>query len=871
MEVNRPKTPLGQAGHAAPAPAPTVTMKTPEGPKPIQVTPELQAQLKNYVEGKGGESPIEVTIETLANPATRAEAIADVAKILPKDEVKPVAVSQANAYAIGMTPDEIMARIRPNFPSDEAFAAAGAVLHSASETFWNAARRYAETGTAEDRAVAERALAVLNKYIGDFRAGGTDLGRGMRIRQEVTESTPEHLASIQKMVSEAAGEDLESILKKAAAIDDPKKVSGWLSRLRSMNLRDTLVYAWQNALLSNPKSVFKEFLSDLFTASWDTGVRGIAETSGGVPSGSTQTLAYGYVSSFLDSLRLAARALTKGQSQFAPEYQSIEGNVVKAKSHIAELAKGMAKPGENETPGQAAVRYLRMALPTQWQMAADDFNKSWHYNAYRRMYAYEQAGREANDPAAVTSRMRQILENTPENIHEAAMAKALQNSFQEPLQGNLGRMADFVENANLGPGGQVPVGRFIMPFTKVPANLSRWPVRNTPLAAITRRYWDDVAAGGSRKSLANAAVGLGAGVVSAAIPLAYNDMLTGYGPHDPDTRRFWLQTHQPYSFKDPKGGWHSYIGLGPLAMVLGPVADTADVMRFAKTGQADDVENALWSAAFGAGQAMLAPANMMGVGNFFDAIMNPEDNAKYFGENLVTAVAVPQAVWGIERAMDPWRRAHYDLLDNIISHTPGLSKDLPPQVDIWGDKVRWPQGEFGPWTGTPAADALSPIAYKPPGEANPIDTWIYENRLSFPRGEEGRIIGPPGRVQTYSSGGVQTQVQLSPEQHYRIKTLAGNALKDPETKLGAKDLLNALVTGSGPRDLQREWNAGSPELKAEMVLRIWTKYRNAAKQQLLAEDDDLRGKVTDGLRVRAQALTRGSGGVQAPLAQPQLQ
>jgi hypothetical protein len=55
-----------------------------------------------------------------------------------------------------------------------------------------------------------------------------------------------------------------------------------------------------------------------------------------------------------------------------------------------------------------------------------------------------------------------------------------------------------------------------------------------------------------------------------------------------------------------------------------------------------------------------------------------------------------------------------------------------------------------------------------------------------------------------------------------------------------------------------------------MVQRIWTKFRNAAKQQLLAEDEVLRDRVTDGLKLRGAALMRGSGG-QAPAAAPQIQ
>lgn len=863
----------GEAAAAEAAPAVTLkgaaeeaVAKGEQAPK-LEITPELQKKMASFAEGKR-DSPVDIAIEGLADPATRQQTVLEVAKIIPKDSVKPIAVTKANAYALQMPAEEVMARLRPSFPDDEMFAAAGAVMNSAGETFYTLSQKAVASGAPEDFADATRAYGILNKYLGDFRSAKTDWGRAGRIQQEVTEAQPKYLADIRKLIEESGVNDIEDVIRKAAALDDPKKIAPWLSTLRWMKSRQGLVFGYQNILLSNPRSVLKEGLSDLFVASWDVATRGIAEAAGGVKPGGTLQLAYGYTSSFLDGLRLAGRALVKGESQFAAEYQTVDANV---KSRIAELTKAMARPGEEEQAPSAAMRYLRMAIPTQWQMAADDFNKYFHYNAHRRLYTYERAAGEGGDAEAIASSQRQLLENTPQDIHEMAMAKALKNSFQEPLPEGLQRVADVVDSANIPTGTdlKLPAGRLVMPFTKVPANITRWPVPNSPLAMLTDRYREAIAAGGSQASLARASVGLGAGVMTGVAAMSAADRLTGYGPHDADVRRFWLETHQPYSVMGPDGGWYSYLAAGPLAMIVGPVADTGDILRFGVGGK--DVEQVAWSTVFGIGQAMLAPTYMMGMGNFFDAIMNPENNAKYFGQNLLASIAAPQAVWGIERATDPWRRAHYDLLDNVRSRWPGLSKDLPPQVNLWGKPVPWPQGVLWPITGSGIAQALSPIIYKPPNTAEPIDHWIYDNRNAFPRGDEGRLgLSPAGPVQTFSDNGVSVRITLDVKQVHRLRTLAGNEFKDPGSKLGAMDSFNALLAGKYPNaGTQRQWERAAPEAKAVMLQLMWAQYRAAAKDQLLSEDKKLAGHVADALGLRRELLTANPGGGSKPaVAQP---
>lgn len=857
----------------------TVLEKTPDGPQPIKVTPEMRAKLAGFVNGTR-EAPIEVVIEALGDPETRADVVNQVAKIIPKDGVKPIEVTKQNAYMMQMSPDEVMATLRSQFPDDEHWAAAGAVMNAAAETFYGAAQRAVLSGKEEDWDAAIRAFSILNKYIGDYRAAKTNWGRAGRIQQEVMEAQPAHVTAMQKMIEEAgvkpeldvdalkgaAGSaNVEAIIRKAAGLEDPAKVAPWLATLRKMFSRDGMVFGYQNILLSNPKSVAKEILSDMVTASWDVATRWAAELAGGVPRGSARTLAYGYITSFADSLRLAGRALKMGKSQFAPEYQTIDGAFA---SRMNDLMGGMAKAGETDQPGSAAVRYLRMGVPTNWQMAADDFNKSWHYNAYRRTYAWEQAMAEGGTAEDVTSRFRKLFENTPQEIHEQALAKALKNSFQEPLTPRLQHLADIVDDATWqvpGTSIEIPFGRLIMPFTKVPANIAKWPFANSPAALAMPSFWRDVRAGGSRRALALTRVGMGTGVIGVTWAMASADNLTGYGPRDPDLRSKWLNTHQPYSFRGPDGGWYSYLSFGGASLLIGMAADGFDVYRFQDSGSVADQENLMWSSVFSIGQSMLSPTYMAGMADFFDAVMNPEDNAKYYAEN-VGASFIPQAVWGIERAMDPTRRAHYDYLDNLQSRTPGLSKDLPPARDWLGDPVRWPQGVMWPITGSPLADAISPLSFKPDERGkNPVNDWIWEHRLDFPRGDMGRIgMAPPGIVQTFQAGQVKFDYRLNAQQIDKLKVLTAQGVKEPIANLSAKDLMNAMVEGKAPAAYQRDWDRSSPESKAVLLQSIWAKFRNAAQKQLLAEDRGLAAIVEQGLKDREKELLAGPGGAGAP-------
>jgi len=213
--------------------------------------------------------------------------------------------------------------------------------------------------------------------------------------------------------------------------------------------------------------------------------------------------------------------------------------------------------------------------------------------------------------------------------------------------------------------------------------------------------------------------------------------------------------------------------------------------------------------------------------------------------------------------MDPWMHAHYSLLDTIQSRLPYISEGLPPQRTLWGDPIPAKEGFMPMFSGTGAAKMLSPVQIGPALNAQPIDKWIWDHRLDFPRGPDNKLgLTRVGINQTWSAAtGVSATVQLTPQQHDLLARLAGNELKDPSTGLGLKDTLNGLVEGSYPRvSGQNEWDRSPPAVQALMVQSLVNKFRAAAKQQLLQEFPDLKDAIETQWQARVAALQGQSQG-----------
>lgn len=837
----------------------------------LKITPELRQRAADFLAGKR-DNPIDVHLDQLGgDDVSRRDAVMQVAKVIPKDEVKPIDVSTMGAYSLNLSPDEVMTQIRPNFPSDEVFAAAAMVQNSAAKQFWQAARTAMETGTPEATEAATRAYALFNKYTGAFRDAKTDWGRAGRIQQEAMGLRDDYTKHIQDIIANVGPENVEEVIRKVNNLDDPAKVSPFVSSLRWMTSREGMLYGWYNWLLSNPAVIVKKITSDASIALGNLAVRGTAETlgrmglnSGQVQAGETMALFHGYVGSMGDAFRAAGKALKSGQSQFVGNYNSLmDGQLL---DRAAKLANGAPEALPANAPTAHALDYLRMAMPTSWIGAADDFAKMANYRAELHALVFREAsarlaqrteaaangGGKGNLPEQSLAEMvHDLVNNVSPEMHGKAVDAALRNTLAEPLDGIFKGMQDQIVdrmNIPLPKGGQIPVGRIIMPFTKISANVMRMMYRNSPLplAFPTASFKADMLAGGARRDLANAQVGLGTAATLAIAAAVMAGRMTGEGPGAPELARQRRDAGIPsYSIKMPDGKWYDMHKIAPLGDMYATIADTIELMRYAKD---EDNAQLATSLALGVGHTMLSQPYLSGFADTLEAMNGNDRSGERWFQNMGASFAAPGIGVGLERATDPWMRSHRDLVSTIASRTPGWAENLPPLRNRWGDPLARAEGfpEIGG-----ISRMLSPVGVKDPEQAEPIDRWIWTHRDAFPDGPDGKLgLNKPGAVMTL--GGAH--VQLNDQQLDRRIVLAGNEAKDANG-LGAKDALNALVNGNHPDDLlQERFNRSTPERQAVMVAHLWTQYRNRADAQLLNEDQNLRDTLHANAEGRAARL-----------------
>lgn len=840
-----------------------------ENPDRISVTPELQDQFRRYLSGESDVSPVQPSLEQLGTKEGLEDAITRLASFVPREGAMADTDlrGQALSMLVGITPDQVLNGPIGSLAKDTGdlaarMDAAKILLMSSAQQFQQLARRAVATGTDEDWQAASRGYALQNQITANFTQAGTNVGRALRARQLDVFGEGSSAQAFNDIVANVGPDNVEEVIRKMADLPTPEQAAGWTGVLRRMTSRDALLYGWYNMLLG-PGTILKKLTSDAVVGTMNIASRYAAEKlgpSGAVAPGETAALISGYAGAFTDGLRAAGKAFKTGHSNFMSDYQTMDGTTV---TRMEKLVGDGGAPLDGDHPTSAAMAFLRAGLPTTWIGAADDLAKVVNYRAEARSLLHRQGVDQGLEGNALSQHIDDNLAAMPDDIHQQAKAAALSNTFQDPLTGLALRLQDGADNFSVPIGApslgwkgfEVPVGRILLPFVKVPANIMKFAYRNSPLPEIfpSAGYKADLMAGGARRDLAYARVGIGTGITVAASGLALSGNLTGAGPSDPAANAAWQRAgNMPYSIK-VNGQSVGYNRIEPIGMMLSAVADSFNVAKFASEQDSDNIAG---SVIFGIGSAMLSKTYLSGIANFFDALNSPEKESGRYIDNLISSMTVPNVVGGLDKATDEWRRAHYDLLGSIEAKTPGLSQGMPPVRTIWGDAIPQDQGFLPPFSGTGAARMLSPVPMRDE-HPEPIDSWVWDNRSSFPTDARGNLQLPskPGHVQTFQVGkNIDAHVALSPEQYSKFLQLAGNDLKDPNG-LGAKDYLNALVAGNNPDGgTQRQWNNGSPAARALIVSTAIGKFRQAAKQQLRGEFPDIDQAVNAQATDRATQL-----------------
>lgn len=670
-------------------------------------------------------------------------------------------------------------------------------------------------------------LTVHNAIQHEVLAARTETARALASWRIPAGGSAERLRDITGILNENGGtEAARELASRVAGLVDAgmyKELSAVVEKTAYAKTRDAVLEGWINGLLSNPTTHIVNTMSNSQVIGLRMAERAVAskiasalDDQASVAAGEASQQWFGITQGFKDAMRYAAKAAKTGNSGYG--IGKLEGA---REGAISSEALGISSSGWLGRGVDKVGQIVR--IPGRALTAEDEFFKTIGYRMEVNAQALRQATKEVNagqiSKAAMKQRIAELIANPPESIRMSAVDAATYQTFTNTP----GKFAQAIGRLT----SEYPMLKVILPFTRTPANILRFTFERTPLAPLMSQFRANVAAGGARRDLALAQMGLGTMAMMTGADMAMNGHLSGSGPEDSGTRAAMSrQGWQPYSMK-VGDRWFAINRLDPVSSLFTMSADIVDTLRNAQHEALDDADTEKLTVAAVASWAanMTNKTYLSGLASLFEAMADPDQ----FSEGMIqrlTGSVVPAGVANVTRQMDPYRREVYSMLDAIKARTPGLSKDLPARLNVWGEPISYESG-FGT-----AYDALSPI-YTRTSKNEPIDAELIK--------QEANLTMPRRRT---SFNGATVDLGQHPQAYARYVALAGNELKHPAWGVGAKDLLNQIITGQHPLSAVYSMRTDGPDGgKVVMIKDIMRQYQDLARQQVLQEFPEIAEKV----------------------------
>jgi hypothetical protein len=322
---------------------------------------------------------------------------------------------------------------------------------------------------------------------------------------------------------------------------------------------------------------------------------------------------------------------------------------------------------------------------------------------------------------------------------------------------------------DLGPSGKalqallykVKIGRFIIPFMKVPGNIFNAVQEGTPLAFLDSRMRDDLLGknGGAAADQARGRLMGGSVVMATAAYWTLNGTITGNGPIEPKERAEWLLTNQPNSYKTQDGIWKSYDRFGPIAGWLALAANVTEggqqVQAALNAGRMTETQARKADKDLIDGMSRIVvgfsrwfeEAGFQGLFNLVEELSDPS-KTRASGVGRTAASALPFSSLQSQTAsfVDPYVRDTQTFLDGIKNAIPGERETLPYARD---------------WSGAPRPNPMyHSMVRNQPVSVDPVDL------------EMQRLDLKPAKVPDQIKG-----VKLTRDQYYDYQDHAGIATR----------------------------------------------------------------------------------------------
>lgn len=334
--------------------------------------------------------------------------------------------------------------------------------------------------------------------------------------------------------------------------------------------------------------------------------------------------------------------------------------------------------------------------------AEDQFFHGVAYNQelYSRLYAKARGeaskrGLKGDDMGKfVEDRLASWKMNVPPDVADAAHQAAQRMVYKE----DAGEWSKAITHAK----SKIPVLDFVIPFVKTPANIIRQGIEATPLAPLTKQTRTALRAGGREGAEAVGRMTVGTVGLAALAFWASQGVISGDGPSDPEQRAALMESGwRPNSIKIA-GKWYDYSNaLQPLSQPLFAIANAYEQYR--TTGKKPNPAEI----ASATGGAILSQSFLSGLSDLNMALSDPGRYGERFAARIAQGFVPASGLSrNVAQAIDPVvRDPKGSLTDNLKTIVPGMSQDVAPKLDRFGEEVKRPGGPF--------TRGLSPIGISP--------------------------------------------------------------------------------------------------------------------------------------------------------------
>jgi hypothetical protein len=745
------------------------------------------------------------------------------------------------ATDMGMTVDDLLARRKGQpFNAEEALAARRLWAASA-EKLTEVAQKAADPNAGDvDIYNFRRMMAIHHAIQTEVIGARTETARALQSWSIPVEGgNVERARQIELLMEQMGGSGVsKDLARRIAALKGQgasrQAIDAVVRRGWAATSADMVKEAYVLGLLWSPATHIVNTASNTAVAFQQIYERAIAARVGNflgsavddrVADGEALAMTYGMVMSLRDAFRLGAKALRTGQTgESLGKIDLPREKAISTEALSREMGHNPAEAAAfRETSLGRTVDFIGTAtrVPGNVLAAEDEFFKTIGYRMELHAQSLRMATAEGHQGHALYRRMGEIVNDPPESIRLAAADAALYNTFQN----RPGKWGQSIMSLRDNSGSLNPTF-LVLAFVRTPTNILRYSFERTPVAPLVKQWRDDIAAGGARRDLALTRMATGSAIISVAFDMADTGLITGAGPADPGKREALMRTGwQPNSiFVD--GKYYSYNRTDPYGMLLGFAATAAEQMKSREMSPEDfDEWDEITANAIAIVSASVVDKTYFtGISELFGALQSSEMGEggvnRFINRQTGSLMPFSTASSTIERFVDPVTREVSDPWSAINARVAGLSERLPPARDLWGQERR-PDEVYGR-----TYDVISPVAVRS-RKVSPVDEEMIRLQAGV------RCIN-----KKTSFDGVDVDFRDYPEVYDAYVRLAGNELKHPAWGLGAKDFLDAVVTGNHPMsEIYRIYSDGPDGGKAAFISNTIAQYRQLARQEILKPEN----------------------------------